>query len=171
MNKTRDELRSEGTGETSHFPIIKNDTGDYTASNITRELAKRTSANYRIASVLDTFNEWSRSTGGYVKLQPEHGFVPVLIGNDGVPVALFELVEVLDEIIDYDKLKSEFPNLSYSQINGGILFLRKVAQVNAYDIDWDEIEDEMLEQEYGFLDELRNALADQETSRVLNLGE
>jgi hypothetical protein len=54
------------------------------------------------------------------------------------------------------------------QIDGAISFLRKVAQYNPHEIDFDAMEDEEIRSDPAFLDELRRALADKETSRVLN---
>src|SRR5437764_6184681 len=73
----------------------------------------------------------SEATGGYVKLLPQCHYCPVLIDAHDKAVPLFEFVEVLDGIIDYDQIKEELPSLSYAQIHGSMLFLRKVAQFNA----------------------------------------
>lgn len=114
------------------------------------------------------FYRASKATGDYVKLLPSHHFCPLLIGSDEKPVGLYQFVEVLDAIIDYDRIRDELPNLSYAQINGSLMFLRKVAQCNIHDIDIDELEDEKLESDAGFIDEVKRAVADQETTRVLN---
>jgi hypothetical protein len=111
----------------------------------------------------------SKATGDYVKLLPSYHFCPALIGDDDKMVGLYHFVEVLDGIIDYDKIKEELPNLSYAQINGSMMFLRKVAQFNIKDIDIDELEDEQFEDDPVFLDELKRAFADQETTRVLSV--
>ncbi|MGH9427954.1 MAG: hypothetical protein ACRD2L_16845, partial [Terriglobia bacterium] len=95
-------------------------------------------------------------------------YCPFLHGSDEKPVFLYELVEVIDGVIDYDEIKEELPTLSVAQISGAIAFLRKVAQFNSDDVDLDELEDLKLAQDETFLNELRAALADQETMRVLN---
>ncbi|MGA9772329.1 MAG: hypothetical protein WBV94_25070 [Blastocatellia bacterium] len=106
----------------------------------------------------------SKATGSYVKFPSEYYYCPVLCGYNDDTVPLFEFVEVLDSVVDYDKIKEEFPSLSYAQIHGSMMFLRKVMQFNILDKDIDE--------EFGdeseFIDEIRQALADWENTRVLN---
>ena len=109
----------------------------------------------------------SEATGGYVRLPSECYYCPVLFGHDDSIVPLFEFVEVLDTVVDYDKIKDELPSLSYAQIHGSLMFLRKVAQFNITDKDIDE----ELADESTFLDDLRRAFADQEKTRVLSFNE
>ena len=120
------------------------------------------------AQIVRVFSHCSDATGGYVQMRLEYQFVPILIGDDNNPVPLYHFVEVLDEVIDYDSVREELPNLSYAQIGGAISFLRKISQVNARGVDFDLLEDRELSKDSAFLDELRKALADEETSRVLN---
>lgn len=107
-------------------------------------------------------------TGGYVHIDPELGCLPALIGNDARPVYLYEFVEAVDGLIDYDGVKGEFPTLNYAQISGAIAFLRKVSQHNARGIDIDALEDEADANDVELTNALRNALNDVETSCVLN---
>ncbi|WP_435546814.1 hypothetical protein [Desulfobacterium sp. N47] len=83
---------------------------------------------------------------------------------------LFSLIEVVDELIDYDRIIQELPGISYSQINGAISFLRKVAQFNMKNIDIDDTLDDELAANDSFLSELRKAFADKGDTRVLNFG-
>lgn len=83
----------------------------------------------------------SRSTGGHVKFLSEFSDLPVLLGNDGNPVALFQFIEAIDGAVDYESVGEKLPTLSYAQMNGAISFLRKVAQFNTKRIDIDESED------------------------------
>lgn len=119
------------------------------------------------ASIIRVFSECSESTGSYVQLRPEFEFFPVLPGSNGQVIPLYHFVEVLDELLDYDLVVQELPNLSYSQVGGAISFLRKLSQTNPQNIDLDRIEDEELSSPTAVA-ELRSALADKETSRVLN---
>lgn len=109
----------------------------------------------------------SEATGGYIRFPSECCYCPVLFGHDDRLVPLFEFVEALDTVVDYDRIKDELPSLSYAQIHGSLMFLRKVAQFNIIDKDIDE----ELADESVFLDELRRAFADQENTRVLNFNE
>jgi hypothetical protein len=113
----------------------------------------------------------SRSTGGYVKFLREYADCPLLLGNDGNPVALYEFIEAIDGMVDYELLREEFPTLSFAQINGAISFLRKVAQFNSERIDIDELEDLETADDPDLIEALKKAIADQETSRVLNHSE
>lgn len=96
----------------------------------------------RKAGMLAALTELSNHTGGYVQLMPELGFMPALIGKDNEPVFLYQVVEGMDEFLDYDAILAEFPTLSASQIAGAISFLRQVAQINSREIDIDQMEEE-----------------------------
>jgi len=113
----------------------------------------------------------SEETGSYVKILKEYSLCPVLIGNDNNPVFLYRIIELIDEIIDYDKLKEEFTNLSYAHFNGAISFLKKLSQLNNKFIDIDELEDIALISNENFVNELRTAFLNEEGARVLNFGE
>lgn len=91
-----------------------------------------------------------------------------LIGADNRTLPLYHFVEVLDELVDYDSVIGELPYLSHAQVSGAISFLRKLAQVNPNNLDPDAFEDEGITGDPVFMDELRKALADKETSRVLS---
>lgn len=109
----------------------------------------------------------SRSTGGYVKLLPHLSYLPVLIDSDNKPVYLFEFVDVINELLDYKKVKQHLPSLSIAQIDGAMLFLRKVAGLNSKGIDIESLEDEIDAEDGEFIDSLRKAFNDTETVRVL----
>ena len=117
--------------------------------------------------ILHIFSRCAEATGGYVQLRPEHRFFPVLIGKENAVTPLYEFVEMLDEVLDYDLVLKELPTLSYSHIGGAIAFLRRLAQSNPTNIDIDELEDKALSSP-AFIEDLRTALADKETSRVLD---
>ncbi len=121
----------------------------------------------RIA-LLKVLLECSNATGGYVHVNPQMGCLPALIGSDSHPIYLYQFVEALDSLVDYERIKGEFPTLSYAQINGAIAFIRKVSQINARGIDIDELEDEADAHNPELIDALRIAVNDRETSRVLH---
>lgn len=126
-----------------------------------------TKALNRIA-LLKVLVECSVSTGGYVQVNPQIGCLPMLVGNDSRPVFLYQFVEALDGLVDYDRIREEFPTLSYAQIDGAMAFIRKVAQINARGIDIDELEDAADAEDAQLIDALRTAVNDRETSRVLH---
>lgn len=118
--------------------------------------------------VAQMLSEKSRETGGYVEIRPDFTFCPVLMGSNSRPVFLYELVETLDDIIDYDRIKEELPILSSAQIGGALAFLRRISQFNVKGVDIDALEDEELTNDEALLNQLREALADQEVARVLH---
>ena len=154
--------------ESSNPLIVQLGTG---AANLTDDLDRILRSVLTAQQTVHTllaFSNFSEATGGYVQLRPEYQYVPVLIGDDGEAVPLYHFVEVLDGLVEYDQVRQQLPTLSYVQIDGAISFLRKVAQYNPREIDFDALEDEEIRSNPAFLDELRHALADKETSRVLN---
>jgi hypothetical protein len=112
----------------------------------------------------------SELTGRFVEILPDYAFTPVLRGIDNDPVPLYQVVEVLDGLVDYETVKQELPTLSYSQIGGAFSFLRKVAQLNPREIDFDLLEDHRLSEDTVLLDELTKSQDDKEIVRVLNRG-
>lgn len=158
------------------FPVEVLTANDVTATNgdrmasLSEDAAIPSSLHViNMPKVLYALRTWNKQAGGYIQLSPDFAHLPILIGNDNEPVALYELVETLDGLVDFDDIQEEFPNLSYAQIDGAIAFLRKVAQYNSKGIDVDDLEDEAMAQDQEFLRELREALADQETFRVFDL--
>lgn len=125
----------------------------------------------RHQAAIGTLKELSKDTGGHVTFPDEFYNLPALQGKSGDYVFLFEFVEFLDEIIDYNQIKSEYDELSLAQIEGAISFLQKVAQINARGIDIDYLEDLMIFQDEAFVEELRKSLADKDAARVLNFSE
>ena len=113
----------------------------------------------------------SETTGGFVQLLPELSYMPVIIGNDDQPVFLYQLVEGIDEFLDYDATLAAFPTLNYVQISGALAFLRKVAQINTKHIDIDELEEDF-DFNRGELAGLREAFERREDiARVLTNGD
>jgi hypothetical protein len=118
--------------------------------------------------VMTLFRMVSEYTGGSVKITPEYKGLPVLPVPGRFPVYLYRLVEVLDEIIDYDEVIDRLPGLTFVQIHGGIRFLRRVAQFNSAGVDIDDVEQQAMSQDPQLIDALRRSLADKEVVRVLN---
>jgi len=120
-----------------------------------------------VATLATYLYDASRNAGNYVTISSESSFCPTLIGSDQRHIPLFEFLEVIDEIIDYNKILEKLPSLSYSQISGAISFLRKITQFNVKGFDIDHIMD-VLHDNDVLLSELREAISDQEGIRVLN---
>src|SRR6266487_2658348 len=158
-------VRSEGTGSLDDLLVLRGDTAAAPSdTTLTIDRFLRESAHARQSAQMIYFlSRCSDATGGFVQLNPEYQYVPILMGDDGVPIPLYHCVEVLDEFVEYDQVKKELPTLSYSQINGAISFLRKVVQYNPSNIDFDLIEDQKISTDPIYLNELRRALADEET--------
>jgi chitinase len=157
-------LRETTSGAISRQVISSENTAGN--SSLTADLErylKQLTAVQDAAHIVRLFSRCSDSTGGFVTMRPEHYYIPEL----GSSIPLYHFIEVLDEVLDYASVIEELPNLSYAQVGGAISFLRKMAQCNPCNIDIDKIEDEQLSEDPLFLEELRKALADEETSRVL----
>ena len=92
--------------------------------------------------MLSTLNNISEATNKVVYLDPELSFLPVIRAQNGKSVPLYEFVEVLDGLLDYEEIKKELPDLSYAQISGAIGFLRKLGQFNTVGVDIDQLEDD-----------------------------
>lgn len=107
-------------------------------------------------------------TGQFVELLPEYNCLPALIGSDSNPVFLYQFVEVLDEILDYDFLQKEFPTLSYSQIAGAISFIRKLSQQHLGSDDIDDLEEQINAEDPELLAAITEAFNDREIVRVLS---
>lgn len=107
----------------------------------------------------------SNKTGGHVKFLPQLGCCPVIVGEDNQVVPLFEFIEAIDGLIDFDDLKVEFPSLSCAQMTEAISFLRKIAQFNIRDVDIDIKLEETEHQE--FITEIQQAFLDKDVARVL----
>lgn len=122
---------------------------------------------YKRMELVNTLAHISKAAGNYVQLRQEYRFVPVLIDSGNHPIPLFQFIEVMDGQIDYGALKEEFPGLSYSQIDGAIQFLKKVAQINSNGVDLGNLEDEIDLEDDELVAALRASLADQENARVL----
>lgn len=117
--------------------------------------------------IVSKLTEIGLLTGDYVKILPEYSHCPVLIGADRQPIPLAEIVEAIDEFVDYDALRAEYPGLSYAQIDGAISFLRKLAQLNDRQIDFDAQEDRELAEDVDLIAALRESINDREMARVL----
>jgi hypothetical protein len=142
-----------------------------TGSISTRELRALRELSARVRDLADKvacFTTASEAAGGFVQISRRYHCLPLLLGTDGEPVLLYEVVEAVQECIDLDDLKARFPNLTYSQLYGSLAFLRKLAQFNTAGHDIDDLESEIAERDPAFHEELRRALADQERTRVLS---
>ena len=108
----------------------------------------------------------SEDCGGDVVIDPQTGCLPYILGSDNQPVFLYKFVEILDEYIGYDQIKTELPTLSYGQISGALSFLRKLVQFNIRHINIDDLEDAELESSYDFQSLIENSLSEEGVIRV-----
>jgi hypothetical protein len=142
------------TSELSHFVTARLTT----AADLTGRL-----------SVLGQYSQYNDATGGYIKFLPENSYCPALVGKEGQHVFLFRFVEVLDELIDYEKVREQLPGLSSRQIGGAIAFLRKVAQFNCAGVNIDDLIDSAEASDETLVTNLRSTLSAQGESVVLNM--
>lgn len=118
--------------------------------------------------VLQTLQKFNDATGKYIQFPSEYYHLPALQDSRGEYLFLYELVEFLEEIIDFDSITEEYPGLSLAQIDGAISFLRKVAQWNSSGQDIDDLEDSFVAQDQELIDELRSSIANEGVARVLD---
>ena len=116
---------------------------------------------------IQMFQEASVKSGGVVIISPRYVCLPVLLGNDGEPVPVYEIIEEWDALTDYDDLQERFPTLSYMQIAGVVAFIRKVMLFNAKRQDVDDLISRETEGNPDIQDAVRKSLADEEIARVL----
>jgi hypothetical protein len=135
------------------------------------ELAFVSSASTEIlrkTTILRELLSLSEATGGYVLMESETKFLPYLRGSDGEPVYLYNLVEVIEEVVDFDEVLAELPTLTFSQVAAAVSFLRKVAQINSTGADIDSVEDQADASNPELIEALRNALNEEEGTRVFS---
>lgn len=118
------------------------------------------------AFLAQVFTHCSELTGGAVVLEPSLRFMPTLLGTDGKPIFLYQFVEALDGMIDYDEMRSEFP-LNYGQIHSALAFLRKLVMTNPSGIDIDQLEDDRDLNDAELIEELRRGFNSGGSLRVL----
>jgi hypothetical protein len=108
----------------------------------------------------------SSLSNSYVKILENYSYCPVLIDKEGKAIFLFRFLETIDGMLDYDKIKEEYPTLTFAQIDGAISFLIKIAQTNYSEIDIEDLEEKVIYE--NFSTELREALRNREKIRLLN---
>ena len=117
-------------------------------------------------NVISFYTHVSEDCGGDVVVDPQTGCLPYILGSDNQPVFLYKFVEILDEYIGYDQIKTELPTLSYGQISGALSFLRKLVQFNIRNINIDDLEDAELESSHDFQSLIENSLSEEGVIRV-----
>jgi len=146
--------------------------GSDRAGNSTLEALDQTTDELsRRLHVLRALEGISKLTGNHVQIVPDFSFMPALIGSDNRPIFLYQIVEAIDEYININGIRGDFPTLNHSQIVGSISFLRRVSQLNSKNLDIDDLEDELLNNDPEFLAALTQAYNDKETVRVLSQSE
>jgi hypothetical protein len=133
------------------------------------EIEQTTARAQRLVHEIQALHKAGSLSSGYVKILSTYSYCPVLIDREGKPIFLFRFLETIDEMLDYDKIREEYPTITFAQIDGAMSFLRRLAQTNCNEIDLDSFEDTIIAE--NFAEELRDALRDQESVRVLNRGE
>jgi hypothetical protein len=154
-------------GTASQYDIvILYDTSNRITSDAYNLAAQQAESVATLFSLLAVYAKASEDSGNVVVIDRRFSNLPILVGDDGKPILLYQFVEAIDETVDYERLQEEFPILSYGQIMGAIAFLRKLAQFNIDGLDIDALEDELIEGNENFQSIILNALADQEVTSV-----
>jgi len=121
----------------------------------------------KITSAIEVFRDISQKAGGEIKLLDKYGYFPVLIDKDQEPFPLYSFVEVLDGLIEYNEILEEIPSITLDQVHNTITFLRKLAAINIFNADIDEIEEIGDLNSSDFIETIINAGADKGVKRVL----
>ena len=104
-----------------------------------------------------------------VIMHDEFHYMPSILNSRGTFLPLYEFVEVLDGIVDYHEISGEL-DLTYTQIDGAMTFLRRLAMINPQGFSPDQYELELDAQDPELLEALRQGISSQEGLRVLDAG-
>ena len=150
--------------KTNQYIVVSRNTSD--ARTLDKLSSKMQSAQ-QLISTLNFFESISSKTGGVICLNEKFGFFPVILLEDGTPIPLYYFIEVIDELLDYQEIIDEFPNMRYSQVVNTFEFLRKISSINIYNADIDKLEDEIDSTDTSLILTLQKSFADGENKRVL----
>ncbi|MGD0231858.1 MAG: hypothetical protein ABSC19_16140 [Syntrophorhabdales bacterium] len=154
------------TGSAAPSIVVRVDSS--LTENVSSHLTVAASWEWKMAVLLQ-YSQYNDAIGRPIQLLPQYSFCPALIQRDQRPVFLYNFVEVLDELVDYQDIKDKLPGLSFRQIGGAIAFLRKLAQFNLKGIDIDALIDSEEAADQELQDNLRSVLTAQEASVVLSI--
>lgn len=107
--------------------------------------------------VLDYFVKANNIARSSIDFNSSYLCLPLVTGSDGVPVFLYQIIESIDENLDYDNMLLDNPTLSKRQIIGSVMFLRQLAHFNTKGLDMDEVEECVMEDLTGLQHSLRNS--------------
>jgi hypothetical protein len=127
-------------------------------------IASATTGLFGVGSFMETT---ARMAGGVVQISPNYACVPVVLDKDHEPVPVYYLVDIIDELLDYQDVQVEVPSLSLGQIAGAVKFLRRLCQFNDRGIDLDEAEEELLSHLGLLPEQLAFDVTEEAISRVL----
>lgn len=125
---------------------------------------------FRANSIKQMYHSASEYSGSYVKLLAEYRCLPLLERKELPPVFLYQFVEVLEGLVDYEHVIAELPGISYSQISSALGFLQRIAQFNTAGVDVDEVEHRYLAQDEELIAGLRRAISEGEPTHVFTPG-
>lgn len=155
------------TAEASYFALSLSSQPDLTQKVIT--LSTDIVNLSEKMGVLRMYSQCNDAVGGPVSFHREFSYCPTLLGENGLPIFLFQFVEILDELVDYEKIKNLLPGLSFRQIGGAVAFLRKIAQFNCKGVDIDECIEFIDANDDLLKSNLLVAISNEEESIVLNI--
>lgn len=156
---------------------LEQDAADFDLQSVINPLSRRNPAaqslllsmamTFRANNISAMYRVASEKNGSFVTIDRRFGFLPLLWGKDQRPVPVYDVVEEIEAILDYDELKSRFPTLSYTQVSATVGFLRSLAQFNSKNVDIDALQDDEIESSQRFQDVVMQAMEDKEVMRVL----
>ncbi len=116
------------------------------------------------------FNEAASYSGGFVKIDSDLKSLPVLEREGCTPVYVYQFIDAINGLVDYDDIMREYPGLTYSQINGAFNFLRRLSQFNTAMVGIDALENEFNSDDKELIEGLRDAFRAGEPDHVLTAG-
>lgn len=120
--------------------------------------------------VIDFYKQVSEKYKSHIVEQDEkHGFLPMFTDRKGNNHMLYEFVETIEGLIDYDDVIKQYPNLNFADVYLIFDFLRGICQHNTKNVDIDDVEDQIICSDPELMDALRKAIADTTPMRTLEL--
>lgn len=141
--------------------------GDEALTRANQEVLVNIATSFFASCVAPMYRSACHCSGGYVKMQRRYKSLALLERKDKSPVFIYQLVQVLDELVDYDEIIAEYPGLSYSQVSGAMGFLRRIAQFNTAGVDVDQVEESHFAEDEELIASLRHAINQGEGKHVL----
>ena len=116
----------------------------------------------------EDYKRRAAEAGDSIVVDAKYAGLPVVRSTNGEVTPVYEVVDVIDALIDYKQVVQQLPNVGYTQVGDVMAFLRKIAQFNLHGVDIDEYNDTQMESDPAFQEMMIGAVRDEESVRVLD---